>query len=152
MNLVFKQPFSKRFKHNLISYYVAGCQNGNGTVSKCKEPRFFTNLLREIETREPLLFGAHRFESCTCRLNMEKEKFEFFGYDLTEWKDKLDKHYFSEVILDIAIAFRGEELINSLIKKINDENIVNESALEINLRTFLKSRDYDSYEQKRYLS
>jgi len=83
---------------------------------------------------------------------MEKEKFEFFGYDLTEWKDKLDKHYFSEVILDIAIAFRGEELINSLIKKINDENIVNESALEINLRTFLKSRDYDSYEQKRYLS
>jgi hypothetical protein len=83
---------------------------------------------------------------------MEKEKFEFFGYDLTEWKEKLDKDYFSEVILDIAIAFKGGELINSLIKKINDGNRVNESALEINLKTFLKSRDNGYYEKKRYLS
>ena len=82
---------------------------------------------------------------------MEKEKFEFFGYDLTEWKDKLDKDYFSEVILDIAIAFKGQEFIRNLIKKIS-EGASNEGALEINLRTFLKSRDYDSYEKKRYLS
>jgi hypothetical protein len=83
---------------------------------------------------------------------MEKEKFEFYGYDLTEWKAKLDQHYFSEVIIDIAIVFKGEEFINNLIKNLNEGKIANEGALEINLRTFLKSRDYDSYEKKRYLS
>ena len=83
---------------------------------------------------------------------MEKEKPEFFGYDLTEWKEKLNKYDFGEVIVDIAVAFKGEEFVNNMIKKINAENGTDESALEINLRIFLKSRDNDFYEKKRHLN
>ena len=83
---------------------------------------------------------------------MEKERFEFYGYDLTEWKEKLDKDTFSEVIFDIAFAVRGRQYLEEVIEKINAENNGTEGALEINLRTFLKSKDNDSYEQKRYMN
>ena len=83
---------------------------------------------------------------------MEMEKLELFGYDLTEWKEKLSKEEFSEIIVDIAIAVKGRIYIEDVINETKEKNKGIKNALEINLKTFLKSKDNDFYEKKRYMN